>query len=49
VSRDATALDRIERELGPALPIATRADAATIVERRDGRWTPHTTIPLGGR
>jgi hypothetical protein len=49
VSRDARVLDRIESELAPALPIAAKADAATIVQRRSGRWEPHTTIPLGGR
>jgi 2'-5' RNA ligase len=45
--RDAIVLDRIEGELAPALPIAARAEAATIVHRLDGRWQPHTTIQLG--
>jgi hypothetical protein len=48
VSRDAGAIEQIERRIGSALPIAARADAATIVQRREGRWQPHTTIPLGG-
>jgi 2'-5' RNA ligase len=48
-ARDAHALDQIERELASALPIAARAEAATVVRRRDGdrRWEPHTTIPFG--
>ena len=46
-SRDRDLIERIDRDVGRALPIAARADAATIVECRDGRWQPHTTIPLG--
>jgi hypothetical protein len=47
VGRDTDALDRIEREVVPALPIAATARAATIVHRLDGRWVPHTVVPLG--
>ena len=47
VTRDGGLLDGIERDLVAALPIAARADAATIVHRVDGRWQPHTTVALG--
>jgi 2'-5' RNA ligase len=47
VSRDRGLIDQIDGEVGRSLPIAARADAATIVERRNGRWKPHTMIPLG--
>jgi hypothetical protein len=47
VSRDARVLDEIEREVAAALPIAAKAETASIVQRLDGRWQPHTTIPLG--
>jgi 2'-5' RNA ligase len=47
VSGDPDVVERIDEDIGRALPIAARADAATIVERRDGRWQPHTTIPFG--
>ena len=48
IDRDPAVLDRLERELGPALPVAARAETATIVYRAEGGWLTHTTIPLGG-
>jgi 2'-5' RNA ligase superfamily len=48
VSRDADLLDGIERDVARALPIAARAEAATIVERVAGRWRPRTTVPFSG-
>jgi hypothetical protein len=48
VSRDARVIEQIEREITQALPIAARAEAASIVQRADGRWRPHTTIPFSG-
>jgi hypothetical protein len=47
VSRDTALLDRIEHEVAAKLPIAGRADAASIVQHVDGRWLPHSTLPLG--
>jgi len=46
-ARDERTPARIQRDVVPALPIAARADAVTIVQRVDGRWQPHTRIPLG--
>jgi 2'-5' RNA ligase len=49
VSEDADLLSRIAADVGPHLPIACRADEATIVERgADLRWRPRKAFPLGG-
>jgi len=48
IERERPVLDGIERDLAAHLPIRARAEAATIVQHVDGRWQPHSTIPLGG-
>jgi 2'-5' RNA ligase len=49
-SADEALLERITADLEPRLPIACRAEAATIVERgTDLRWRPRVAFPLGVR
>jgi 2'-5' RNA ligase len=48
-TRDRRVLDAIEREVAAALPIHAQARAISIVQEVDGRWLPHTTIPLADR
>jgi 2'-5' RNA ligase len=48
-SRDEELLARLAVELQPQLPLACRAEAATIVERGpDLKWRPRVAFPLGG-
>jgi 2'-5' RNA ligase len=48
-SPDGELLSRITSDLEPQLPVACRAEVATIVERgNDLRWRPRVGFPLGG-
>lgn len=48
-STDGGLLARITADLEPQLPLACRAEAATIVERgTDLQWRPRVGFPLGG-
>jgi 2'-5' RNA ligase len=48
-SADEVLLARITADLEPQLPVACRAEVATIVERgTDLRWRPRVGLPLGG-
>jgi 2'-5' RNA ligase len=38
----------LHRTVTPALPIRSRAEAIWLVEKREGRWRPHTSFTLGG-
>jgi 2'-5' RNA ligase len=47
-SDDPALLDQIAAQISPSLPIACRADEATLVERdADLRWRPRAVLPLG--
>jgi len=43
----AAPLDEIRAAVGPALPIAARADEAAVMRLVDGRWSTHARLPLG--
>jgi 2'-5' RNA ligase len=49
VGRDAAVLDKVERDVIDALPLAARAEAATVVVNVAGRWSPQASVPLGTR
>jgi 2'-5' RNA ligase len=47
-SNDPALLDQIASQISPSLPIACRADEATLLERgSDRRWRPRAVLPLG--
>lgn len=46
---DRDALNRIEREITPTLPIHARASQVWLMEHREGSWRLHTGFSLVGR